>query len=282
VAPSSPMPTMDSHGPPDAWSGAMERDSALDVFKRDVSTRRILILGGTTEARLLAERLAGRDDITVTVSLAGRTRNPLDMPAMVRVGGFGGPTGLADYVRTEAIDALVDATHPFAAIMSFNAAEAAKIADVPLLALARPAWECRPGDNWREVENVADAVAALGTAPRRVLVALGRNEVAALEAAPQHSYLVRSVDPVEPGLRLDDVRYIVARGPFPEDDERELLERHAIDAVLAKNGGGEATYGKIAAARALGIEVVLVRRPARPDVRKIGSIEEALAWIGNL
>lgn len=255
----------------------MEPDSATDS-----ATRRILILGGTTEARLLAERLGVRDDITLTVSLAGRTRKPVDVPAMVRSGGFGGAGGLAEYLRTERIDALVDATHPFAAIMSFNAAEAARIAGVPLLALARPAWERQAGDNWREAASVPDAVALLGGTPRRVLVALGRNEARALEAAPQHAYLVRSVDPVEPPLRLEDVRYIEARGPFAEADERRLLEEHRIDAVLAKNSGGDATYGKIAAARALGIEVVLVTRPPRPDVATASSVEEALAWVDGL
>jgi precorrin-6A/cobalt-precorrin-6A reductase len=242
---------------------------------------RILILGGTTEARLLAERLAARDDIAVTVSLAGRTRNPVDVPAMVRIGGFGGPEGLAAYLRAERVDALIDATHPFAAAMSFNAAEAARNAGVPLPALVRPAWTQQAGDRWREAANVADAVKLLGTVPRRVLVALGRNEVRALEAAPQHACLVRSVDPVEPPLRLEDVRYITARGPFPEADERILLEENRIDAVLAKNSGGDATYGKIAAARALGIEVIMVRRPERPDVPTVGRVEEALAWIGR-
>lgn len=244
-----------------------------------MSTRRILILGGTTEARLLAERLAARDDINVTVSLAGRTRKPLDMPATVRIGGFGGAGGLAEYLRAEAIDALVDATHPFAATMSFNAAEAARLAGVPLLALARAPWEHQPGDIWREAADVAEAVRLLGAASRRVLVALGRNEVRALEAAPQHAYWVRSVDPVEPPLRLDDVHYILARGPFPEADELALLEQHAIDAVLAKNSGGDATYGKIAAARTLGIEMILVKRPPRPDVPTVGSVDEALEWL---
>ena len=247
-----------------------------------MSTRRILILGGTTEARLLAERLAARDDINVTVSLAGRTRKPLDMPATVRIGGFGGADGLAEYLRAETIGALVDATHPFAAAMSFNAAAAAKLAGVPLLALARAPWEHQPGDIWREAESVAQAVALLGAAPRRVLVALGRNEVHALEAAPQHAYWVRSVDPVEPPLRLDDTHYIVARGPFPEGEECDLLKRHRIDAVLAKNSGGDATYGKIAAARTLGIEVILAKRPPRPDVPTVGSVDEALAWLNSL
>ncbi|WP_246702590.1 cobalt-precorrin-6A reductase [Starkeya sp. ORNL1] len=244
-----------------------------------MSTRRILILGGTTEARLLAERLAARDDINVTVSLAGRTRKPLDMPATIRVGGFGGAGGLAEYLRAEAIDALVDATHPFAATMSFNAAEAARLAGVPLLALARAPWEHQPGDIWREAADVAEAVSLLGATSRRVLVALGRNEVSALEAAPQHAYWVRSVDPVEPPLRLDEAHYIVARGPFPEGEERDLLKRHRIDAVLAKNSGGDATYGKIAAARTLGIEVILVKRPPRPEVPTAGSVEAAMVWL---
>lgn len=265
---------MDSQREAAAWSRAMEDASAMNL-----STRRILILGGTTEARRLAERLAARDDIAVTVSLAGRTRNPVELPAPVHSGGFGGAEGLARYLRTERIDALVDATHPFAAVMSFNAAEAARRTGVPMIALARPAWERQPGDLWREAADVADAVARLGEAPRRVLVALGRNEVHALEAAPHHAYLVRSVDPVEPPLELAEASYIVARGPFEEADERDLLQRHRIDAVLAKNSGGAATYGKIAAARALGVEVILVRRPARPDVATVGNVDAALAWI---
>jgi precorrin-6A/cobalt-precorrin-6A reductase len=252
------------------------------VSAMDVSTRPILILGGTTEARLLAERLAARDDINVTVSLAGRTRKPLDMPATVRIGGFGGADGLAEYLRAGTIGALVDATHPFAAAMSFNAAEASRLASVPLLALARPAWKRQQGDIWREAESVAQAVALLGAASRRVLVALGRNEVHALEAAPQHAYWVRSVDPIEPPLRLDDARYILARGPFSEADELALLEQNRIEAVLAKNSGGDATYGKMAAARLLGIEVILIKRPPRPEVPTVGSVEAALAWLDSL
>jgi precorrin-6A/cobalt-precorrin-6A reductase len=240
---------------------------------------RLLILGGTAEARALAAALAARGHYEVSLSLAGRTRNPLDQPAPVRSGGFGGAQGLAAHLRAERIDALIDATHPFAANISRNAAEAARFAGVPLLALLRPEWTRQPRDLWTEAADIPDAVARLGTAPRRVLAALGRNEAHALEAAPQHHWLVRSIDPVEPPLALPSVATIEARGPFPEADERALLTANHIDAVLSKNSGGAATYGKIAAARALGIEVIMVARPARPKVETVESVEAALAWL---
>lgn len=242
----------------------------------------MLVLGGTGEARDLATVLAGRPEFDLSLSLAGRTRNPLDLPGDVRSGGFGGVDGLAAHLRSQGIDALVDATHPFAAVISANAASAAELARVPLLALARPAWESQPGDRWTPAADIPEAVARLGAMPRRVLVALGRNEVRALEAAPQHHYLVRSIDPVEPPLAVPDARYITARGPFLLEDERMLLIEHRIDAVLSKNSGGPATYGKIAAARELGIEVMMVERPPRPKVETVGSVAEVIVWLERL
>ncbi|MBS7588371.1 cobalt-precorrin-6A reductase [Ancylobacter defluvii] len=240
---------------------------------------RVLLLGGTSEARALAEALADRSDLAPSVSLAGRTRNPLGYPIPTRIGGFGGAAGLAAHLRAEGIDLLVDATHPFAAVMSANAAEAARRAGVPLLALARPAWTPQPGDRWHAVENLAAALAALGAAPRRVFVALGRNELRALEAAPQHHYLIRSVDPVEPPLALPHARYILDRGPFALASEVDLFKSHGIEVILAKNSGGTASAAKLAAARALGLQVVLIARPPRPEVPTAASVEEALAWI---
>jgi precorrin-6A/cobalt-precorrin-6A reductase len=241
--------------------------------------RRILILGGTTEARRLAERLAERRDLAVTLSLAGRTANPAAQPVPVRIGGFGGAQGLAAHLAAERIDALIDATHPYAAIISANAARAADAAGVPLLGLRRPAWVAVAGDRWTEVDDTNAAVQALGTAPRRVFLALGRNEVAAFVAAPQHFYLVRSVDPIEPPLRVPHARYVIGRGPFTQTDDHALLADHGIEIVVAKNSGGDATYGKIAAARALGIAVIMLRRPALPDVAAVATVAEALAWI---
>lgn len=229
-------------------------------------THRILILGGTTEARQLAAKLAARGDLDITLSLAGRTENPVEQPVPVRVGGFGGAQGLADWLGGHKTDLLIDATHPYAARISANAAQAARISGVPILALRRPAWEPVAGDRWTLVDDVEEAAAALGAAPRRAFLALGRQEVAAFVAARQHSYVIRSVDPIDPPLDVPDATYILARGPFREADERTLLEAQKIDVIVAKNSGGQATYGKIAVARELGIEVILFRRPHLPEV----------------
>lgn len=249
--------------------------------------RRILILGGTTEARQLAGRLATRAELETTLSLAGRTLAPVRQPVLVRTGGFGGAAGLAAHLTQAGIDLLVDATHPYAARMSANAAAAATAAGVPLLALRRPAWERQPGDRWTEVADVPAAIAALGTVPRRVFLALGRQEIRPFAAAPQHRYLVRSIEPIDPPLAVPRADYLLARGPFPEADEQALLAAHGIDAIVAKNSGGSATYGKIAAARARGIEVVILRRPALPDISLLPDISAvpdvmaALAWIDH-
>lgn len=243
--------------------------------------RRILILGGTLEARQLASHLAARHDLRVTLSLAGRTAAPAAQPVPVRSGGFGGPEGLAAYLTEMAIDILIDATHPYAATMSAHAAQAAVRAGVQLLALQRAPWHPVSGDHWREVANSAEAVRALGESPRRVFLAIGRKEVAAFTAAPQHDYLIRTVDPITPPLALPQAEYLLARGPFAEADERALLSDRRIDIVVAKNSGGEATYGKISAARELGITVILLRRPALPAVSTVHNIDDALAWLDH-
>ncbi len=245
-------------------------------------THRILILGGTTEARQLAGKLADRADFSVTLSLAGRTESPVAQGVPVRVGGFGGVDGLATHLRDEQVDLLIDATHPYAARISANAAEAARQAGVPVLALRRPGWEPMAGDRWTLVDDVAEAARALGAVPRRVFLALGRQEVGAFEAAPRHRYLVRSVDPVDPPLCVPDADYVLARGPFREADEHALLVEHRIDAVVCKNSGGAATYAKIAAARALGIEVVMIRRPMLPQVPSASSAEELVGMIAHV
>jgi precorrin-6A/cobalt-precorrin-6A reductase len=242
---------------------------------------RILILGGTTEARGLAERLAARPDLDITLSLAGRTIAPVALPVPVRSGGFGGAAGLTDYLVRERVDTLIDATHPYASVISANATAAASRAGVPFVALRRPPWRKIEGDRWTPVSNVGAAVTTLGKAPRRVFVALGRNELAPFGEAPQHYYLIRSVDPVEPPLPLPQVDYITGRGPFSETDDRALLKARRIEAIVAKNSGGAATYGKIAAARALGLEVIMLRRPTLPDGPAVATIDEVLAWLDH-
>ena len=230
----------------------------------------------------MAQRLAPRTDIAVTLSLAGRTVSPLEQPVPVRRGGFGGIAGLAQYLRDQGIDALIDATHPYAAIISAHAAEAALQTNTPLIALRRPPWRAVAADRWTEVLDTGDAVRVLGMASRRVFLALGRQELAPFASAPQHHYLIRSVDPIQPPLAVPHARYIEERGPFGEEEERALLIEHAIEAVVAKNSGGDATYGKIAAARALGLPVLLIRRPADSGGRRVSDVSEAIAWLDHV
>ncbi|CAN7390529.1 cobalt-precorrin-6A reductase [Rhizobium sp. LjRoot30] len=243
---------------------------------------RILLLGGTTEARQLAERLAGHPAYEATLSLAGRTAEPRALPLAVRSGGFGGAEGLAAYLRAEQIDLLIDATHPFANRISANAAWAAKETGVQIFALRRPGWERVEGDVWESVDSVDAAVDALGTAPRRVFLAIGRQEAFAFSRAPQHAYVVRSVDPVVPPLDVPQAEYILATGPFDEAGERRLLEDRRIDVIVAKNSGGSATYGKIAAARILGKVVVMIERQVAPDVPSVADAEAALERITHV
>jgi precorrin-6A/cobalt-precorrin-6A reductase len=242
---------------------------------------RILILGGTTEARMLAEQLAGRRDLDVTLSLAGRTVSPARQPVPVRSGGFGGAAGLADHLLRQRIDALIDATHPYASRISANAVAAARETSVPLVVLQRPPWVAVAGDRWTEVSDVHEAVRTLGQSPRHVFVALGRNELAPFANAPQHHYLIRSVDPVDPPLPLPHAVYLTGRGPFAEAGDRALMITHGIDGVIAKNSGGSATYGKIAAARALGIGVIVLRRPPAPAAPSVATVEDAIAWLDH-
>jgi len=199
----------------------------------------------------------------------------------VRSGGFGGAVGLAAYLVNERTDILIDATHPYASVISANAVEAAHKTDVRFVALRRPPWVAVAGDRWRVVSDVRAAVRTLGQAPRRVFVALGRNELTPFKDAPQHHYLIRSVDPVDPPLPLPHVIYVIGRGPFSEANDRALMTAHGIEVVIAKNSGGSATYGKIAAARAAGIGVIMVQRPPAPAAPAVATVEDALAWLDH-
>ena len=242
---------------------------------------RVLILGGTTEARELGARLAARGGLDVTLSLAGRTAQPVPHAVPVRTGGFGGAAGLTDYLVANRIDALIDATHPYATAISANAAEAAHQTGVAFMALRRAPWVKVAGDRWAEVENTTAAVDAIGTGARNVFVALGRNDLAPFAAAPQHVYLFRSVDPIDPPLPLPHASYITARGPFSEAADRALMQATGIEVLIAKNSGGDASYGKIAAARDLGIKVILVRRPAASTAHAVDTIDAVMKWLDH-
>jgi precorrin-6A/cobalt-precorrin-6A reductase len=242
---------------------------------------RVLILGGTTEASAIARVLADDARFQPVLSLAGRTRVPVPPPVPWRTGGFGGAGGLATYLRTEGMHALIDATHPFAVRISRNAVEAASAAAVPHLAVLRPAWTAQPGDRWTEVPGMAAAVDALGPQHRRVLLTVGQQELAPFAAAPWHDYLIRSVEPPPPALLPPGARSFTARGPFSEADEHRLLRDERIQAIVTKNSGGGATSAKLTAARALNMEVVMVARPPAPP-GTVPDAAAALAWLHQL
>ena len=242
---------------------------------------KVLILGGTGEAAALARSLAEEARVAVTTSLAGRTRAPAALPGRVRSGGFGGPEALAEYLKAEAVDLVVDATHPFAARITANAAKACRAAGVPRLLLTRPAWKQQEGDRWTLVQDAESAAAALPGLGRRAFLGIGRLELAAFAPLDRVWFLVRLIDPPPTPLPLADCKLILARGPFARESETDLLRDHAVEVVVSKNSGGTATYGKIEAARGLGLPVVIIARPDPPESETLESVAEARAWIEN-
>lgn len=237
----------------------------------------VLILGGTGEGRRLAVALAGR--YRVISSLAGRVRSPLLPPGEVRIGGFGGSSGLAAFLASSGADAVVDATHPFAAQMSFNAAAACTSAGVPLLILRRPGWAPVAGDRWIRVDSLADAARALAGRGERVLLTTGRQELAAFADCDAHWFLVRCVDPPSgPAPARHEV--LLDRGPFTVPGEVSLMRSHAIDVLVTKNSGGDLTAAKLEAARTLGLPVVIVSRPVLPPgVPTVATVRAVLTWL---
>ncbi|GHC32506.1 cobalt-precorrin-6A reductase [Streptomyces cinnamoneus] len=243
------------------------------------ATRHVLILGGTTEARRLADTLAADTALRVTTSLAGRVAAPRLPAGQVRIGGFGGPEGLARWLREQQVDALIDATHPFAGTISFNAARAAAAVHVPLLAVRRPGWVAGPGDDWHPVGSLAEAADALPALGERVFLTTGRMGLAAFAHLEDRWFLVRSVDAPEPPMP-PHTKVLLDRGPFTVEGERALLRRHAIDVLVTKDSGAAATSAKLTAAREAGIPVVVVRRPSVPEgVPTAAGPAEAVEWV---
>jgi precorrin-6A/cobalt-precorrin-6A reductase len=226
-------------------------------------SRHVLVLGGTTEARKLAAALAARRGVRVTSSLAGRVSRPGALDGDVRIGGFGGAQGLADWLREQRADAVVDATHPFATGITANAASATAATGLPLVVLRRPGWRAGAGDRWHEVASLEEAAELLPGLGRRVLLTTGRLGLAAFAHLDGPHFVVRSVEPPAPPMP-PDVELVLARGPFTVADELTLLRDRRIDVVVTKDSGGTATAAKLTAARELGLPVVVVRRPPLP------------------
>lgn len=211
-------------------------------------------------------------------SYAGRTEAPIAQPIPTRIGGFGGVDGLVRYLRSEGITHLVDATHPFAAQISGNAVAAGKTAGVPLIALERPAWIAGPGDDWRAVQGIEAAANALPAAPARVFLAIGRQHLMPFAVKPQHFYLLRLVDALDP-LPLPHAHAIVARGPFDEAGDHALMKACRITHLVAKNAGGRGARAKMDAARALALPVILIDRPVLPVRRTAETVARVMDWL---
>jgi precorrin-6A/cobalt-precorrin-6A reductase len=249
-----------------------------------VSRFRLLLLGGSTEGQLLAAALDGEAGVEVISSIAGRTTQRMLLPGRLRVGGFGGVPGLIRYLADESINAVVDATHPFAATMSAHAAHACDQAELPLLRFTRPPWRSQPGDDWITVPDATAAAAALAeptgrlSALDRVFVTTGRSDVESLAALGNHWFLIRCIEaptgPLPPRVEL-----LLDRGPYEYENELSLLVERRIQLLISKNSGGDATAAKLQAARALGLPVLLIERPTQPDVAVVCSVDAARQWV---
>lgn len=261
--------------------------------------KRVLILGGTGDAIALAARATQIPGLDVISSLAGRTHQPNVLSPNTRVGGFGGVTGLATYLRQQKIDGVIDATHPFAAQISCYAAAAAIEVGIPHVRLVRPAWEPTEGDRWIEVDSHEAAAAVLPSLARRIFLTIGRQELAAF-AYPQATslaagdrsssasngtdlwFLMRMIDPPSPDAVIPTGKILLERGPFSLEQERSRLQQYRIGAMVSKNSGGAATYAKIIATRELKIPVVMIQRPSLPVGEQVADVESALEWLMSM
>ncbi len=240
---------------------------------------RILLLGGTTEASLAARALA-EAGVDAVFSYAGRTDAPAQQPLPMRVGGFGGVQGLVGYLQREGITHVIDATHAFATQMSRNAHAACGALGLPLLSLQRAPWVQQVGDDWRQVGDVAGAVAALPSASARVFLAIGKQNLAPFAALHQHHFLLRLVDaPSAPPM--PNCSIVIAKGPFDVAGDTALMQAHCITHVIAKNAGGQGASAKLAAARALGLPVVMIGRPDAPLRDTAETIKAMMDWLAH-
>lgn len=228
----------------------------------------------------MAQTLA-KAGLDAVFSYAGRTADPVAQALPQRVGGFGGVEGLVGYLTAERISHVIDATHPFAAGMSANAVAACAATGCALIALQRQPWVAGPLDRWTRVPDIPAAAAALPRQAMRVFLAIGRQHLADFAPAPQHHYLLRLVDAPQGALPLPQTEIVLARGPFRVEDDVELMRRHGVQIVVAKNAGGTGARAKIDAAARLGVPVVMIDRPALPDRAICETVEGVMAWLGH-
>jgi precorrin-6A/cobalt-precorrin-6A reductase len=239
---------------------------------------RVLLLGGTSEARTLAARLPPRVD--VISSLAGRVPDPALPPGEVRIGGFGGVDGLRRWLEDSDVSAVVDATHPYAATITAHAAEVCSELAIPHVVLSRPAWP--PGGAILVDGDVAAAKAVQDNGFKRVFLTTGRSGVAVFRDVDAW-FLIRAVTAPDPRTLPPSRELVLSRGPYRYDDEFALLTEHRTECLVTKNSGGDMTRPKLDAAAALDVPVVMVNRPMLPDgVTTVSTVDDAVAWVGSL
>jgi len=257
----------------------------VSVRYRDASASdlrpHVLVLGGTGEARALAARLANDGAYRVTTSLAGRLAAPLLPVGDVRSGSFGGPDGLAAYLCTECVVAVIDATHPFAAAISSNARQACDACRIPLAVLERRTWTELPGDHWHRVADGGAAAIAARALGSRIFLTIGRQGLAPFASVTDRWFLIRCIDAPATALPPQH-ELMLARGPFALDAEITTLRAFAIDVLVTKASGGDATAAKLTAARACGIPVVVIDRPPASDAGTLNHIDDVVAWLTTM
>lgn len=243
--------------------------------------KRVLILGGIRDSLTLIALVSTIPGLEVINSLAGRTRQSVMAFKPTRVGGFGGVSGLIDYLREQKIDLLIDATHPFASKISWNAAIATSELNIPHLMLVRPPWKKIEGDHWLEVESNEFAAKVLPGLASRIFLSIGRQELASYAHLKDLWFLMRMIEQPELYSPVPLGKILTERGPFSLKEERSLLQKYKIGAVVSKNSGGDATYPKVVAARELGIPVVMIQRPFLPEAEQATDVESVVSWLRN-
>lgn len=234
----------------------------------------LLILGGTGEARLIAQALIGHDAV---ISLAGTTRTPEPQALPTRIGGFGGATGFADYLDQAAITAVLDATHPYADQITRRTAQICADRNMPYMQFLRPAWEPEMGDDWTEIQTEAEAADHI-LAQATVFLGTGRQTLERFANLEGRTVICRQIDPPEGPFPFAGGRFLVGRPPFSVADELALFRQLGVDCLVVKNAGGAASRTKLTAARMLGIPVLLIARPARGDWPVVETVAAAVAW----
>lgn len=242
---------------------------------------KILLLAGSGDARRIASALVNLPNIDLTASLAGATRQPADLPCETRIGGFGGADAFLQYLQQEGFDAVVDATHPFAARISQRSAQICQQHGVPFLQMLRPAWRAAEGDNWTEVGDetkVADHIPKGAT----VFLATGRQTLPGFANMEGRHLICRQIDPPDGPFPFENGEFLVGRPPFSVNDEENLFCKLGVDWLVVKNSGGQAPYSKLTAARNLNMPVVMIARPEQPKCDRATKLDEVLAWVAAL